>query len=66
MKNGTEVAMKGFTCGFFFATKPISGAGVVISGVVIDLAGIQRNATVETIDEDSLHTLAFAMGPGCF
>ena len=47
-----------------FATKAISGAGVVISGVVIDLAGIQRNATVETIDEDSLDTLAFAMGPG--
>ena len=47
-----------------FATKAISGAGVVISGVVIDLAGIQRNATVETIDEDSLHILAFAMGPG--
>ena len=36
----------------------------MISGVVVDLAGIQRNATVDTIDEESLRTLAFAMGPG--
>jgi len=36
----------------------------VISGVVIDLAGIQRSATVETVDPESLTTLALAMGPG--
>ena len=47
-----------------FATKAISGFGVVISGVVVDLAGIQRNATVDTIDPASLWTLAMAMGPG--
>ena len=47
-----------------FATKAISGFGVVISGVVVDLAGIQRNATVETVNAESLQTLALAMGPG--
>ena len=47
-----------------FATKAISGFGVVISGVVIDLAGIQRNATVDTVNDESLRTLALAMGPG--
>ncbi len=47
-----------------FAAKAIGGFGVVISGVVVDLAGIQKNATVETIDPDSLQTLAIAMGPG--
>lgn len=47
-----------------FAAKAIGGFGVVISGVVVDLAGIQRNATVETIDPESLRTLAMAMGPG--
>ncbi|MFT7220950.1 MAG: GPH family glycoside/pentoside/hexuronide:cation symporter, partial [Candidatus Azotimanducaceae bacterium] len=47
-----------------FASKAIGGFGVVISGVVVDLAGIQRSATVETIDPESLRTLAMAMGPG--
>lgn len=47
-----------------FAAKAISGLGVVISGVVVDLAGIQRNATIETIAPESLRTLAMAMGPG--
>lgn len=47
-----------------FAAKAIGGFGIVISGVVVDLAGIQRNATVETIDPESLRTLAMAMGPG--
>jgi len=47
-----------------FASKAIGGFGVVISGVVIDLAGIQRSATVETVDPESLTTLALAMGPG--
>jgi Na+/melibiose symporter-like transporter len=31
---------------------------------VIDLAGIQRSATIETVDPESLTTLALAMGPG--
>ena len=47
-----------------FATKAISGFGVVISGVVVDLAGIPKGATVETIEPESLRTLAMAMGPG--
>jgi len=47
-----------------FASKAIGGFGIVISGAVVDLAGIQRNATVETIDPESLLTLALAMGPG--
>lgn len=47
-----------------FATKAIAGFGVVISGVVVDLAGIQRGATVATIAPESLQTLALAMGPG--
>ncbi|MBO6597109.1 MAG: MFS transporter [Pseudomonadales bacterium] len=47
-----------------FAAKAISGFGIIISGVVVDIAGIQRSATVETVDPDSLMTLAIAMGPG--
>lgn len=47
-----------------FAAKAIGGFGIVVSGVVVDLAGIQRSATVETIDPESLRTLAMAMGPG--
>ena len=47
-----------------FASKAIGGFGIVLSGVVVDLAGIQRSATIETIDPDSLWTLAMAMGPG--
>jgi Na+/melibiose symporter-like transporter len=47
-----------------FAAKAIGGFGIIISGVVVDIAGIQPNATVETIDPESLRTLAFAMGPG--
>jgi len=47
-----------------FAAKAIGGFGIVISGIVVDLAGIQRNATVATIDTESLRTLAMAMGPG--
>ena len=46
------------------AAKAIGGFGIVVSGVVVDLAGIQRNATVETINPESLRTLAMAMGPG--
>ena len=47
-----------------FAAKAIGGFGIVVSGIVVDLAGIQRNATVETINPESLRTLAMAMGPG--
>ena len=47
-----------------FTGKAIGGFGIVISGIVVDLAGIQRSATVETIDPESLRTLALAMGPG--
>lgn len=47
-----------------FAAKAIGGFGVIISGVVVDLAGIQPNSTAETIDPEALRTLAMAMGPG--
>lgn len=47
-----------------FAAKAIGGFGIVISGIIVDIAGIQRNATVATIDPDALRTLAIAMGPG--
>jgi len=47
-----------------FAAKAIGGFGIVISGVIVDIAGIQRNATAATIDPDALRTLAIAMGPG--
>ncbi|MGA0840018.1 MAG: MFS transporter [Pseudomonadales bacterium] len=47
-----------------FAAKAIGGFGVIISGIVVDIAQIQRNATVETISAESLQTLALAMGPG--
>ena len=47
-----------------FASKAIGGFGIVISGVVVDLAGIQRNASVDTVAPESLWTLALAMGPG--
>jgi GPH family glycoside/pentoside/hexuronide:cation symporter len=46
------------------AAKAIGSFGIIISGIVIELAGIQPNATIETIDPGSLRTLAFAMGPG--
>ena len=47
-----------------FAAKAIGGFGIVISGVIVDIAGIQRNATIDTIDPEALRTLAMAMGPG--
>jgi GPH family glycoside/pentoside/hexuronide:cation symporter len=47
-----------------FAAKAIGGFGIVISGAVVDLAGIQRGATVQTIDPESLRVLAIALGPG--
>jgi len=47
-----------------FAAKAIGGFGIVISGIIVDIAGIQRNATAATIDPDALRTLAIAMGPG--
>ncbi|MCR9279361.1 MAG: MFS transporter [Pseudomonadaceae bacterium] len=47
-----------------FAAKAVSGLGIVISGIVVDVAGIERGSTTQTIDPDSLFTLAMAMGPG--
>lgn len=47
-----------------FAAKAIGGFGIVISGIIVDIAGIQRNATAATIDPEALRTLAIAMGPG--
>ena len=47
-----------------FAAKAIGGFGIVISGVIVDLAGIAKSTTVATIAPASLHTLAMAMGPG--
>lgn len=47
-----------------FAAKAVSGLGIVMSGIVIDVAGIKQGSTVQTIDPSSLFTLALAMGPG--
>ena len=47
-----------------FAAKAIGGFGIVISGIIVDLAGIAKNTTVATIAPESLRTLAMAMGPG--
>jgi len=47
-----------------FAAKAVGGFGIIISGLVVDLAGIQPNATTATIDPEALRTLALAMGPG--
>ena len=47
-----------------FAAKAIGGLGIIVSGVIVDLAGIAKNTTVATIKPESLHTLAMAMGPG--
>ncbi len=47
-----------------FAAKAVGGFGIVISGIIVDLAGIGRNATVATLDPGSLKFLGMAMGPG--
>lgn len=47
-----------------FAAKAVGGFGVVISGVVVDLAGITRGATAATVNPESLSFLGMAMGPG--
>ncbi len=47
-----------------FAAKAVGGFGIVISGVIVDLAGIGRGATAASIDPASLHFLGLAMGPG--
>jgi glycoside/pentoside/hexuronide:cation symporter, GPH family len=47
-----------------FAAKAVGGFGIVISGVIVDLAGIGRNATAATVDPHSLKFLGLAMGPG--
>jgi len=47
-----------------FAAKAVGGFGIVVSGVIVDLAGIGRSATVATVDPASLRFLGMAMGPG--
>ena len=47
-----------------FAAKAVGGFGIVISGVIVDLAGIGRSATVATLDPHSVNFLGMAMGPG--
>ncbi len=47
-----------------FAAKAVGGFGIVISGVVVDLAGIGRSATIATLDPGALRFLGMAMGPG--
>ncbi len=47
-----------------FAAKAVGGFGIVISGVVVDLAGITRGATAATVNPESLSFLGLAMGPG--
>lgn len=47
-----------------FAAKAIAGFGTVMSGIVIDLAGIEKNATAATLNPESLRVLGVALGPG--
>ncbi len=47
-----------------FAAKAVGGFGIVISGVIVDLAGIGRSATAATLDPHSVDFLGMAMGPG--
>jgi Na+/melibiose symporter-like transporter len=47
-----------------FAAKAVGGFGIVISGIVVDLAGIGRSSTAATVDPESLKFLGLAMGPG--
>lgn len=47
-----------------FAAKAVGGFGIVISGVIVDLAGIGRSSTAATLNPDSLAFLGMAMGPG--
>ncbi len=47
-----------------FAAKAVGGFGIIISGVIVDLAGIGRGATAETLNPESMAFLGLAMGPG--
>ncbi len=47
-----------------FAAKAIAGFGTVLSGIVIDIAGIKKNATAASLDPESLRVLGVALGPG--
>ncbi len=47
-----------------FAAKAVGGFGIIISGLIVDLAGISRGATATTVDPSSLNFLGMAMGPG--
>jgi Na+/melibiose symporter-like transporter len=47
-----------------FAAKAVGGFGIVISGVIVDLAGIGRHATAATLNPESFAFLGIAMGPG--
>ena len=47
-----------------FAAKAIAGFGTVLSGIIIDIAGIKKNATAASLDPESLRVLGVALGPG--
>ena len=47
-----------------FAAKFVAGAGTLLSGVIVDAAGITRNATAATTNPEALRILALCTGPG--
>ena len=55
VKNITE-AVKAYSAKLRF--------GTVLSGIVIDIAGIRKNATAASLDPESLRVLGVALGPG--
>jgi Na+/melibiose symporter-like transporter len=47
-----------------FAAKFVAGAGTLLSGVIVDAAGITRSATAATTHPEALRILAYCTGPG--
>ena len=47
-----------------FAAKVVGGAGVLLSGLIVDAAGITRNANAGNTDPEALRILALCTGPG--
>ncbi|HEY6599152.1 MAG TPA: MFS transporter, partial [Pseudomonadales bacterium] len=47
-----------------FAAKAVGGFGIVVSGVIVDSAGIGQGTTIATLDPQSANFLGLAMGPG--
>ncbi len=47
-----------------FAAKFVAGAGTLLSGIIVDAAGITRSATAANADPEAMRTLAICTGPG--